>query len=180
MAPLNPTLQAEYVVSYTGPYGAHRVKFFAGNIAQVGSEFDYIRDVITAMAALTWDNTTFNNCTFRPAGSTVSQTLNWVPIDSPSSLTPDPDASTKSTFIQWGGRSTDGRRVKWYLFNSRAVPRSDMKYLDGEVGEVDAVTAALEEAALNGVTTISGAAPIIYTYANIGQNDYWTHQVRRS
>jgi len=138
-----------------------------------------ITPVITALAALQYDNTTWDTAEYAAAGSAVSNPVTWTPINSPGSLTPGADQGP-STFIQFGGRSSTGKRAKFYLFETFFQASATMRVLYGAVSIVDDVIDALVAASLTGepLCVVDMSTIVPYQYANLGQNDYLTHQAR--
>jgi hypothetical protein len=137
-----------------------------------------VHDICEAMVALLWTDSEFTGADLAAAGSTIFLPVSWDVITQEGGSAPDVNSSP-SAFLNWGGRDSNGRRVKLYLFEVSAPPRQDMRFNDGESALVDAVTDALNGEGST-IATISGLSPIWYTYANVGQNDFLTHRARRS
>lgn len=179
MSPVPPNTSASLYVDYTGPFSSHTIKFDFGSATTPANAVTKVTPVLNAMKPLLYNGASFNAARWRPAGSSVSITIAWTPITSASG-TNKGAASAPGTFLQWGGRAASGVRVKWYLFETYLPYTNDMRYNNGDDAGVDAVTTALIAAVAGSdpVTAADMTAPSLYTYANIGQNDYWTHKAR--
>jgi len=176
MAPADPTATMRLKVLYSGPFGNHTMLLHAKDGVSSG---DFISDAIALlnqMAKLMYSAAVFTDALLAFAGSDIFNAITFTAIPSTGSVTPTIN-SAPSTFIQFGGRSTDGRRVKLYLFESGFEYRSDMRYQSGENTDLDDTVAMLNDEAST-IGTITGAAPVWKSYVNVGQNDYLTHKAR--
>jgi hypothetical protein len=137
-----------------------------------------VEPVIEAMSGACWNTTSFHTGEFAEAGSPFFfPDAGWTTITRTSATNPGAEDSP-SQFLQWGGRSSnDGTRVKLYLFEQVYKGSADMRFSYAENADVAAVLDVLN-AFENTVSTISGAIPTWYNYANLGQNDYITHKSR--
>jgi hypothetical protein len=135
--------------------------------------------IITAMASCVWEAVAFDRAeTAAPGSPFYFPDAGWTSILSTTAVTPGPTESP-SQFVQWGGRSDfDGRRAKWYLFESIFGNSNTMRLAEFVNPQVDAVINALQD---NGdvVGTITGSQYTVYRYANLGQNDHITHEARQ-
>lgn len=84
--------------------------------------------------------------------------------------------SARANYVDFIGRSTDGRKVKLAVFGLK-IDATDYRFLPGENTSVDDAIDVLQ---LGGVQflTISGVKPQWYTYANAGVNYHWQRAVR--
>jgi len=83
---------------------------------------------------------------------------------------------TNARFLQFGGRSTGGRRTKAYFFGYKG-PISAYRVTSAESTAVaDAVAAFNDNAIL--FTAIDGLQTTWYPYANTKENDHWVHRAR--
>jgi len=179
MTPVPPYTSASLYIDYTGPYNTHTLKFdFAGGVTTAAA-ITKITPVLTAMLPFLWDGSTFATARWRAAGSSISNSVTFTPMTSTSGQNPT-TTSSPARFLQWGGRNANGVRAKWYLFETFAALKPNLRYNSGDSAGVDAVTAALVTAAAgaNQLAAADGFSPTMYTYANVGENDYWTHQAR--
>jgi hypothetical protein len=169
MAPIPASTVSRLKVKYTGPQGNHTMLFHG----KVGvSEADLIasaRVILTPMTGLVYGGTTFDNADYAVAGSNLYFPVSWTPIVSASSATWS-DADGYGKFLQWGGRGADGVRAKWYLFETSAALKKDMRWNRGESAGIDDVMDALLE--LDEIIgTVSGSTYSVYNYANVNFND---------
>jgi len=180
MPPVDPTTTMRIKAQYSGPLGTHKMLFHAQDGIDRAEFLGDVQDFVDLAAALQYDGTVWDSAEFADAGSALFFPMpEWAPITSTSGIDPAV-ASSPSTFLQWGGRTTGaGVRVKLYLFETYAGPTQNMKYLPGLSAAVDAVTTELQSED-NNIGAIDGGVVIWYSYANVGQNDYLTHRARRS
>lgn len=177
MAPADPTATMRLKVKYNGPFGTHTLLLHAKDGV---SSTTFIADAIALLnqlAKLLYSTAAFTDALLALAGSDIFNAITFSGIASTGPTVPDINSSP-STFIQFGGRSTDGKRVKLYLFESGFLPRADMRYQAGENADLDDTVALLNDPS-SSIATITGENPIWYNYVNVGQNDYLTHKARR-
>jgi hypothetical protein len=179
MAAADPIAQIRYRVSYVGPFNRHNMLFHSVGASSLIDLRTGVAAIITAMASCVWETVVFDRAETAEAGSPFYfPDPAWTSI--PSTTADNPSiAAAPSQFVQWGGRSPfDGRRVKWYLFESIMGNSASMRLAEFVNSAVDAVTNALQD---NGdvVGTISGSQYVVYRYANLGQNDLITHNARQ-
>jgi len=79
-------------------------------------------------------------------------------------------------FINFIGRSSDGRRVRVSVFGANS-PGVDFRFVAGEDADVTAAIAALNAPA-NHWVTIGDLEPFWKSYANAGWNAYWQRATR--
>jgi len=180
MSPVNPTTTHRIKAFYTGPFGRHSMLFHGGPEGTLDDLEGAVAEIVDKMIVVQYDGTVWDRVEHAAAGSNLffpSDT--WTPQTSASTI--DPGAtSSPSTFLQWGGRSpTSGVRAKWYLFETIGTQDQNMRVNDGESAPLDAVTDEFTSQS-SFVGAIDGTAVTMYTYINIGQNDYLTHKARRS
>jgi len=179
MAAADPLATIRYRVSYVGPFNRHTMLFHGVGSASLIDIRTGVSAVITAMASCVWETVVFDRAETADAASALFfPDSAW---DSISSTTADNPsiAASPSQFVQWGARSPfDGRRVKWYLFESLMGNSASMRLNEFVNSAVDAVTNALQD---NGdvIGTITGSQYLVYRYANLGQNDHITHDSRQ-
>jgi hypothetical protein len=135
--------------------------------------------VINLMTLAQFDGTTWSTADFAEAGSDIFLPASgWTPIVGDSGINPSA-GQAPSTFVEFGGRSAGGHRVKLYLFETFFQYTDDMRYEAGESAILDDIIAQLNDP-LSEICAIDGLATTWYSYANVGQNDYITHRARRS
>lgn len=86
------------------------------------------------------------------------------------------NTDTNPRFLQFGGRSTGGRRTKFYLFGYKSVS-SAYRLTVAEVADLATGIAMLNDNAAI-FTAIDGLSTLWYPYANVKENDYWVRQSR--
>jgi hypothetical protein len=178
MAPADPTATIRYKVSYTGPFGTHKMLFHGVDGTTLDDLRDAVASVIAPMVGSCWNTTTFNIGEFALVGNTFySIDVSWVTQTRTSSTNPGVN-DAPSHFAQWGARSTgSGRRAKWYLFETAIRDNDTMRYQAADNADVGDVVDAL--VAADGVIgVIDGTLMTVYQYANVGQNDHLTHKAR--
>ena len=135
-----------------------------------------VRAVLTEMADVVWQGTSFNGAEYAAVGSSFFFPETWSAINSTLSSTPGA-ANSPAVAVQWGGRGNDGVRVKLYLFEVAQTIDANMRLNAGDVAAFDGVTAALNS---NGATirTKSGSQAAWKSYINIVVNDFLTRKAR--
>jgi hypothetical protein len=177
MAPVDPTATDRLKIKYEGPFGNHTLLLHAKDGVPTA---DFIADAIALLnqlAKLLYSTAAFTDALLALAGSDIFNAIPFTVIPSTGPTTPDVN-SAPSTFIQFGGRDSAGKRVKLYLFESGFLPRFDMRYQAGENADLDDTVAMLSDETST-IGTIAGGAPVWKSYVNVGQNDYLTHKARR-
>ena len=136
------------------------------------------RSVITAMVDMQYDGTSWGSAEFAAQGSNVFLPVaGWTPIVSTSGVDPGTNNGV-AKFLEFGMRDTFGIRAKWYLYETPVQEELDYRVDGGVSTEVDAIITAFQTTAVY-IGTITGVHGTMYTYANIGENDYWVHKARR-
>src|SRR4029453_12185032 len=167
--PLNTTARLKCPSS--GPFGTHTMIFRAPDGESHAGLVEDARNVISAMANCQFDGTVWGTAEYSVSGSDLFfPESDWEPIESESGINPGAN-SGPSTFLEFGGRSAGGRRVKFYLFETFFQEDEDMKYEAGDSALVDEVITQLGRPESE-ICAIDGLVTTYYTYANIGQNDY--------
>lgn len=176
MAPSPPLAKKRLKAFYTGDFGTHVMLFHGvGGVTDGDLTAAAIR-VIEKMAVLQFTGTTWTDAQIAQADDPNYFPITWGPIVQAGGTGPaESDGAGK--FLQFGGRGTDGHRVKWYLYEVSAPLRNDMRYELGLSDPVDDVINQLQTES-GTLATISGANYTVYSYANIKTNDYLTHRAR--
>jgi len=179
MAPADPNAQIRLRVSYLGPFNRHNMLFHSVGASSLVDLRTGVQAIITAMASCVWETVAFDRAEVADAGSPFFfPDAGWTSILSTTADNPS-ITNSPAQFVQWGGRAPfDGRRAKWYLFESIFGNNNSMRLAEFVNPAVDAVTNALQD---NGdvVGTITGSQYVVYRYANLGQNDHITHEARQ-
>lgn len=113
----------------------------------------------------------------RPESSVISMPITW------------PGASTYGAGdvplvnvpreIRFIGRSEDGRRVSWSMYDFIGVTPENYRIMEGDIAGLDNAIAVLRAASADlDVVTISSISPIIYPYVDFNFNSYWERQRR--
>ena len=178
MAPTPRDTTDRLKVAYTGPWGSHTMTFHAQAGADIGDFVQGVRNVLADMTAFMWNGASFEGAELAAAGSSLFfPVLGWTPITSTSGLNPAAGSDGPGLFVQFGGRGSDGVRVKLYLFETAVRPNDDMRIQASASANIEAVIDALQTST-NLIGSISGASPVWAEYANIGFNDYLVAQAR--
>jgi len=176
MTPQDPNQVIRLKVHYTGPLDSHTMLFHKRASADATEFITAVRGVIEGMAALVYQGTSFHTAERAEAGSPLFFPISWTPIGTTNEQDPS-DTDGAGKFLQFGGRGSDGVRVKWYLFETPALLKADMRYGGGESDPVDDVVSLLVTNS-NWIGTVSGSNYSTYSYANIGFNDHAVKKAR--
>lgn len=84
--------------------------------------------------------------------------------------------ASPSQYVNFIGRSGDGRRVRLMVLGMASVP-GDFRWSAGDSAAIDNVITSLNSAA-NHFVTIGDIKPVWKSYANAGYNAYWQKQIR--
>jgi len=172
MAPLPPNSTPRYKIFYTGN-GVQHSQEWRSHLSPLA---------FTSMVEAFWDAmdpllfaTTIDDVQFAADGSNIFNSVT-------SGIVGNTYGSGSTTitnlpnFISFIGRSSDGRRLRVYWYNTNAIG-VDFRFVAGENADIDATIAALVSAA-GGIVTIGDLAPVWKSYANAGLNAYWQRNAR--
>jgi len=180
MTPTPPTTAPRLWADYTGNGRSHTMLFHFNAGTTSGAAVTAITPVLNAMAGAWWTGVAWSALRWAPAGSTVSTNLTLPTLTAGTGGTPGTTWSP-SGFVQWGARNSNGKRAKFYLFETQFTGNAGMRSPAGNNAVIDAITAAFVaamETSPGPLACIDSISGVFYTYANLGQNDYWTHAVR--
>lgn len=175
MAPLPPDSTARVKVNYSTCGFEHTamIRFKEPNtVDDVVTEFNAL---ITAIGSLFYLSS-FIDAQVAVSGSNVFNPVagGW-PVTWGSGVGPN---YATAHYLDFVGRSLDGRRVRLALFGCQSYTSGDdYRALSTESAAVDDAVNVLNDA--EGVfLSINGFQPIYKSYANIGVNAYWRNKVR--
>lgn len=176
MAPLPEENTARIRVRYHDQWNEHTMTFRFVDMAAPATNVAIVRSVITSMLPLLWDNVIFDGAEMAVEGSNIfNEVSGWTPMNATGQGTPGANVSP-SRFMQFGGRSSDGRKVKLYLFGVRYDEVQDMRYSPADLAAVGDVIDQLTNS--SEIVTIGGITPVWKQYANYGFNDLVTRKAR--
>lgn len=175
MAPLPPDSTARVKIYYStcGYTHSAQVRYTAPNtVADVVTAWN---DLVTAIGGA------FYLSSFVQAQEAVSgsNVFNDVAGDWPVTWGADAGpAPATANFVDFIGRSLDGRRVRLALFGCKTTTSNDdYRTLTTESTAVDAAVQVLNDA--EGVfLSINGFQPVWKSYVNLGPNAYWRNKIR--
>lgn len=174
MAALDPATTDRYYLDYEGPMGKRTMQFRAATGTSQGSVVTSIITFINNIKSAVYTSVTFNALRFSNTGSNVSNPLVWTPISGTVAGTLAPENYPR--YIDFVGRSVDGRRVRLYVYGCNFVVTDDYRI---QIAEQAVISQAVNylNSAQSLFTTISGSVPVWKAYANSGYNSY--HQKKR-
>lgn len=180
MAPADPLLTFRVVASYTGPRGSHTMLFHGDRNASLLDVVSDVRTLIEEMTILQLDTTTWDSAVLYEPDSNISFPLTWDPIVADTSYTAT-SANPEGYFGQFGGRASNGRRFKLYLYELGLGTTRDNRIGAEELTDVGTVIAAINDAyVLGNLRTIAnGAIAQAYPYMNLNLNDYLVRRSRQ-
>ena len=179
MAPLPVNGTDRLKCTYSGPFGTHTMVFRAPDGETHAGLLADVQALVPFLAACQYDGTVWGTAEYSASGSDIFlPEVDWIAITSDSGVNPA-GTNGPSAFLEFGGRSAGGRRVKFYLFETFFSPNDKMKIEQGQSTLVDDVVGQLNDDGSE-ICAIDGLVTTYYTYANVGQNDYITHRARRS
>lgn len=177
MAPLADNLTLRLKVKYTGPFNAHDMLFRAPAVVTVAGLVSAAQLLIAKFIETQWTGTTWTDPQVSAVGSNLFfPVAGWTPITAGGAINPSA-SSSPGKFLEFGGRSSGGRRVKYYLFETFFGDIQDMRYNRGDATETDDILDALQSGS-NFCTALDGLATTYYDYANVKDNDFLTHKAR--
>lgn len=179
MAPTPPNTAGRLRVNYNSYWRSHSMLFHFTPAVDGPEAANIVDPILTAMAATLFNSAGFTTADWYPAGSNISAPQALLSAYPGGSGVP-PITAAPSSFIQFGGRNSNGKRAKYYLFGSVFSGKANMRqnYGDNALCDdiIDAISAAL--AGTSALASIDGVPFSVYGYANLGQNDYITSKVR--
>jgi len=172
MAPLPPSNTARYKVHYTNAGESHTLNFRSHDSpSAIGLNVD---DIMTAISGLLYP-TTIDLVEFAAQGSNIFNSVtSGIEGNTYGSGVAVP--SSPAAYINFIGRSSDGRRVRLAFFGAKIIG-VDFRFAPGEDGAIDNAIASLSAPA-NHFVTIGDIEPVWKLYANGGYNAYWQKQIR--
>lgn len=172
MAPLSPDNTPRYKVFYTVAGAQHVMDIrSADSPSAFGLNVD---DLLNAINSLLLP-LVIDEVQFSASGVTVFNTVTSG-IEGNTYGSGTPALLNKTTYINFIGRSTGGRRVRLAVFGVADVA-TDFRFQPGENASVDNAITALNVSA-NHFICIDGLAPVWKSYANAGFNAYWQRNIR--
>lgn len=178
MAPLPQNGTPRLRCHYEGPFGQHVMLFRGPNGGTTTDLAISARVVIFQMTDLQYNDTQWGSAEAADEGSDLFFPVSgWTPLTSVSGANPGANNGI-ARFLEFGGRSSGGRRAKFYLFEVAQQEDADYKVPYGSVTPIDQVIDAFNDEDTE-LAAIDGNLIVAYPYANIGDNDYWVHKARR-
>jgi len=172
MAPLPPNSTPRFKCFYTNVSTQHTIQVRSHDSPlAVGLNID---DLFNALSPLLF-STVIDEVQFAAAGSNVFNAVT-TGIEGTTYGSGGGIITNVPVYIDFVGRSTDGRRVREAVFGIKDIG-VDYRYVAGENSAVDAAIAALNAPANHWVSI--GDLPVIWkSYANAGYNAYWQRNSR--
>lgn len=178
MAPLPEDSTARLYLDYTAVGDEHTVQVRYATLAEATAAAAIWQALLEANPAAFGSNVTFTGARASAPGTNVS---NPVPFDPVTFVGTAVAANQAPRFLSWAGRTTGGRRVRYYFYGfniDNAVP-NDFRLS----GEENAVYAAFQDDLFSlldetNAVAIDGLTPVMYNYANVGFNAYWQQEAR--
>lgn len=177
MAPLPPNNTDVYFVDYEGSMGERTFQVRAVGGSDEAAVVVQIRNFIETLRPALYTSTVFTGCRKRDVGTNVSYPLSWTPIAGTAAGTLA--QADYPRYIDFVGRSRDGRRVKITLFGTNLAISADYRLTEGENASILAAVQFLTSGA-NSFVTISGMSPLWERYANQGFNAYYQQEQRNN
>jgi len=172
MAPLPPNNTPRFKITYTNAGRQHVLNVRSHDSpAALGAD---VNDIFAVMGPRLYP-TVINTVEFAADGSNVFN-LVTSGIEGNAYGAGSPPVTAPSQYINFIGRSSDGRRVRMALFGMVLVG-TDFRWIPGEDAQVDAAIALLNLPA-NGFVSIGDLKPVWKSYANAGFNAYWQKEIR--
>jgi hypothetical protein len=174
MAPLPPESTARFKVFYTNVSHQHTLEVrSAGSPSAVGTFLD---SFFTDLGGLIY-STVIDEVQFAANGSNI---FNAVVTGIEGNVYTGAGSGTlafeAAQYLSFIGRSSGGRRCRWYVFGC-TVNGGDYRFVSGENAGVDACVADLTGAG-SLILAIDGLVPSWKSYANAGANAHWQKAVR--
>jgi hypothetical protein len=172
MAPLPPSNTPRFKVFYTNCGRQHTMQFRSHlSPAALGTLVDGFFDTVTASVTAT----SIDEVQFAADGSDIFNAVT-TGIEGNTYGTGAGSPAEGATFWSWIGRSSDGRRLRLYLFGTVGMAQ-DYRWMAGEAAVLDAARDYLA-AAGDDIVTIGDLAPVWKTYINAGVNAHLQQVIR--
>lgn len=180
MAPLPVNSTGRLILPYTANGHRHHAQFrYAAESAPSSDYLEGLDAFLTSLAGLMPSDWVFDDYLFIPMGTNVSIPLGVAP--SPVSGGVTPDTGKAPAYMDFVGRSPDGRRARVSFLGAGNSPDEEGAALSDyrwRATENSSVAAAIGFLIDVGVVTISGEVPYWKSYVNLGYNAYWQKAVR--
>lgn len=176
MAALDPSNTARLYVDYEVAGQNHTLQCRLGTGVLTTDGMDVVADFLDALSSALYLVTVLG-ARFSASGSNVSNPVPWSGDPTYGADVGPPNAS--ANYLDFVGRSNDGRRVRVAVFGARFVAASagDFRATGGEVAAIGDALAVLLDTEGQFVT-VSGLQPSWKQYANTGNNAYWRNHIR--
>jgi hypothetical protein len=172
MAPLPPSNTPRFKIHYTNVNQAHVMDVrWGGSPSALSAAFTGILTGLSAQFA----GSVVDLVEFAASGSNIFNSV----VSGLEGFTWGSGAGSltdRTTYINFIGRSTGGRRVRLAIFGALGIS-SNFRYTAGELASIDGAIAVLNDPG-QPFQAIDGLKPIWKSYANAGYNAYWQKQVR--
>lgn len=176
MAPLPENNTARLWVDYTDGINQHSIMFRTTESAGLTALMTIADDFLDALSPTLYLLTILAARVSAPASS-ISTPVGWTGAGTyGSGAMPAVRTPLQMCFL---GRSTLGRRVRWFVFGTKVDPTATYRLNTADNADVQAARTVL----VNGVNAgtlvaIDGDAPVIYAYVDQNYNSYWEAEAR--
>jgi len=172
MAPLPVDSTPRYKVFYTNCGQQHVMDIRShASPSAIGAELDAL---FTAISSLIFA-TQIDDLQFAASGSNIFNSVTSTFVGNNYGTGGGTDL-TVASYINFVGRSSDGRRVRMAIFGTKDLA-SDFRFVAGENADVDNFISLLQDPAST-LVTIGDLKPTWKSYANAGFNAYWQRAQR--
>lgn len=176
MAPLPQSNTARWWCVYTNNGTTHRLMLRTATTITAPGASNVFSALFASLSPL-MVSTTITGLEHALIGSNVRNPAAYTGAQ-PTGTGTNLDNDQRARQISFTGRSSDGRKCKFFVFGIDAIAEGDYRVDTTESAEIAAVVTQL--ANTPGVyLSISGLAPVWHSYANIGYNDHWIKEYRK-
>lgn len=175
MAPLPPDNTARYVVHYTSGGHPHTQEYRSQPPASPATMQTFLAQLWSDLSPILF-LATIGDVVFYAQGSNVGNSVAMPLFIGQSYGSGAPTNNTAALFLNFVGRSSDGRRSRLSFYSPVGTDPS-WRFNFGESGDVDNAILDLQSNSVNLVGI--GGLPVVWkAYANVGYNAYWQRALR--
>lgn len=174
LPPLPEHNTPRYFLDYEGDMGKRTAQIRSDPSLSHTSVAQAIAAYVELLRPITYMAVVFTSLRFAPAGSNVSNPVDWTSVAGTANTTQV--GADYPRFISFAGRSTSGRLVRLFHYGCTLAQTNDFRIQLAENTVVTAIRDFLNDQAL-AFLTIDGTRAVWKPYANAGYNAY--HQRKR-
>lgn len=175
MAPLPDNNTQRTFIDYSGPTGEHTMQVRFDGDANFGGLIAYTNTLAVLLADTLWDQMDVTGLRYSGPGQNFSINLPFTPISGALAVNLDPADFPR--FVSFVGRSTQGRRVRFFVWGVPFVTPDNYRFPLGVAQQLDDLHSGLSVDTAD-LCAIDGQPFVLKNYINVGYNSYYERKRR--